>query len=293
MTNQVRPEPGIYYDVPAEEYFSWDCFHSSMVSATLKSARHLKHHLESDKKTKPMIIGSITDAILLDPAELEKFSVLPETYNRKDGKEMPWNMLSHSCQADYQLILDAGMTPVKQSEMDMGKAIAGGVFLNPTAAGLLEGSKRQVSLVWEDSETGVLCCARIDIQAKEDNADLKTTRDAEKGAFARQATNLGYHVQAAFYTDGWAHLAKCEPLPWHWIAAENTPPHCCAVYTLDNEGIEAGRLRYRTALHRYKDYRESDPDFKRGFSDFAEEITISHWGINEAFNNAEDANVGI
>ena len=292
MNKTTTPEPGIYYDIPAEDYFSWDCFHQSLIPAIMKSARHLKHAKENDQKTKPMILGSLVDGLLLDPKELDNYKQLSETYINK-GEEKPWNANSKDCKAELKEIIDAGKTPIKKKEMDKAEQICDGVMREEEAAQFIKDSKKQVCIVWDDPETGVRCKARIDLQTPSVIGDLKTSRCAEKFTFARDIVNMGYHTQAALYSGGWAVLNSDKILPWKWVVVENEAPFCAAVYELGESSLEAGRARYRIALAKYKDYMENDPELRRGYSELTEPIEVPPWEINKAYDAAEEADIGI
>lgn len=293
MNKTTMPEPGIYYDVSAEDYFSWNCFHKSWVSATLKSPKHLKLKMEEDKKTEPMIIGSLVDALVLDAPERDNFEILPDTYINAKDKEMPFTMRSNSCKKMHQDIIDKGMMPITNEQFKKAQTIRDGIFENPVAAEWIKSMKKQVAIVWDDPETGIRCKARLDGQMQGFIADLKTSRDASPFSFARDAARLGYHTQAGMYIDGWKQLNPGANPKWNFIVVENEAPYCCAVYELDEESIDAGRIRYRMALAKYEDYMESDPGLTRGYSIFVEPIRVPEWEINSAYKDAEDSDVGI
>jgi exodeoxyribonuclease VIII len=82
--------------------------------------------------------------------------------------------------------------------------------------------------------------------------DLKTCTDASPDGFGRDAYNLGYLLQAAFYLDGY-HLATGNNLKrFMFIAMEKSAPYITAVYELTPEQIEMGRQQYLAALQTYK-----------------------------------------
>lgn len=287
-------EPGIYIGLTAAEYFAIPAFHKSWYSATMKSAKHLKHEMETDIKTGAKVLGSLVDALILEPSELEDFPVLPATYTNSKGKEMPFNMRSTSCKETYQAMIDAGQTPIKAEQLAEARAIRDGVMDNTAAEKLLDDSQKQVAIVWEDAETGILCKGRIDAQTPKALIDLKTTRSALLWPFSGDVVKFGYHVQAAMYLDGWTALNGGDAeLDWYFITVENVAPYCCAVYHLDPESIQAGRIRYKMALQRYKGYLEDDPEFLRGYSDFIEPLKIPTWEIEKAFTEGDNNEISI
>jgi hypothetical protein len=278
-------KPGIYYNMPAEDYFKIPAFSKSQIHATMKSARHLKHYLEtqhepSDAKT----LGSFVDAMILEPSEINNFAVNPEGIDRrtKAGKEA------------YAVFLEEseGKEIITQSMYDYAQFIAKSVKEHKAAINLIEG-KKQVAVVWIDEATGVLCKGRYDVLNKGNITDLKTTRDASIKAFSRDLVNYGYHQQAAMYLDAWAALNGGEVLKWNFVCVENKAPYCTAVYELDEEAIECGRIRYHIALKRYARYLKDDPDFLQGYSMCIEPISIPSWEIELAFKEGDENDIGI
>ena len=52
--NPIVPEPGIYHNVPYDEYEQWNAFRKSMIKSTLKSGKHLESFI-NNKKTSPSL----------------------------------------------------------------------------------------------------------------------------------------------------------------------------------------------------------------------------------------------
>lgn len=288
----MNPQTGLFPDIPFEHYKQWDCWHKSIYTATMRSARHLKLEKETEKpQTDSMLLGSLTDALLLEPKELAKYSVLPETYtDAKTGQEKPWNLRANVCKEIYAEMCASG-TPIKADVFDTATNISAAVRAHKMASKLIEGDT-QLSMVWEDPETHVLCKGRIDINHSEALVDLKTTKDASPAEFARDAYNFGYHVQAALYVDGYR-IITGEERKFYFIAVENKAPFGCAVYEIGQESLDAGRIQYRLALHKYKSYLDNDPSLAKGYSDFVEPLEIPYWAVKQSMDAAEEAEIGI
>lgn len=277
----VKPEPGIYYGVPEEEYFSWECFSKSMIPATLRSARHLKAYLEGEKTSDPMRLGSLVDALLLEPKALEKYCVLSDTYINSKGEEKPWNANSKDCKAEMEAIINENKIPVKSKFMEQADIIKLAVLQHDIAARIINGSQKQVAMVWVDEDTGILCKGRIDCLLPESIADLKTTQNAYETQFSRDMFNFGYHQQAAFYKDGYAALNKGKFMPFHIIAAETSEPYGVAVYEVCEDSIEAGQHSYKIALNRYSEYLKEDPELTQGYPQTIQPIDIPAWAFKK------------
>ncbi|MBU2249185.1 MAG: PD-(D/E)XK nuclease-like domain-containing protein, partial [Gammaproteobacteria bacterium] len=149
-----------------------------------------------------------------------------------------------------------------------------------TAAAILEGCKTQVTVIWTDPETGILCKGRFDIFKPDRFADLKVTDNPHPGAFSKVAGNLKYHVQAAIYHDGFFCATEGAypqewKIPFSFIAAEAGPPHDVVTYDMQEESLDAGRVIYRDALQKYADCKAVNQ--WPGYSDFAEPLDIPQW----------------
>lgn len=82
--------------------------------------------------------------------------------------------------------------------------------------------------------------------------DQKKTRDCTPAGFGKQAADLGYHIQAAFYLDAIQSLG--EPVEqFTWITVEDFEPYLVAKYyaTIDSPEIEDGRNQYRSLMLSY------------------------------------------
>ena len=104
---------------------------------------------------------------------------------------------------------------------------------------------------WQDKDTGVECRGRVDYLAETGaglvNVDYKTTTDASPRKFARSAADFRYHMQAAAYEDGLAHLTG-DRVPCVLIAQEKEPPYLVGVYRFQDWDVDRGLDLWRDAL---------------------------------------------
>ncbi|MAH29385.1 MAG: hypothetical protein CL959_01720 [Euryarchaeota archaeon] len=114
----------------------------------------------------------------------------------------------------------------------------------------------EVSLYVDPSEEsfGLPLKGRLDRLERTSNGwmilDLKTTDDASASAFQRKSFQMGYHIQAAFYTDLVAKVFGCDPadVDFMFCAIERKRPHGIGLYKASDELISAGRQKYQKAL---------------------------------------------
>lgn len=133
-----------------------------------------------------------------------------------------------------------------------GKAIAGmsrALREHPLASQLLSGGQAELTVRWTDAESGLICKARADyyVQRLDACIDLKTTEDARLHTFRQSVARYRYHVQQAFYSDGFATVGA--PLKhFIFIAIEKVAPYAIAVYVLDPEALAKGIAATRRNL---------------------------------------------
>jgi hypothetical protein len=185
-------------------------------------------------------------------------------------------------------------------------AIAAAVRADAAAAKYLAGGKSEATVLWTHTapDVGHLkgysldCKSRIDFVATCGAlVDLKTTRDASPDGFGRECWRLGYHAQAAFYSDAFA-AATGSRLPYVLVAVEAEAPYAVTVYRVPEVVIEAGREHYRALLDRLWICRSENR--WPAYADGELELTLPSWaidaddedvsGLDLDFHNNEDAN---
>ena len=88
--------------------------------------------------------------------------------------------------------------------------------------------------------------------------DLKTTRDASPDGFAKSVAQYRYHVQAAFYSDGYKAAFGEAPRGFVFIAVETEPPYLVAVYVASETMTSRGRIEYQTDLDTFRECLATD-----------------------------------
>ena len=142
--------------------------------------------------------------------------------------------------------------------MDQALGIRDAVHRNRDAHRLLTGGRSEETITWMDP-SGIQCKARLDYVRPDGVVELKSTRDIGEREFIKQACQLLYHGQGAFYHDGAAESRATVPIEYPYIiAVEKEPPHDCGVYQLTPEWMEAGRGLYQHLLQQYSDCLAAD-----------------------------------
>ena len=279
-------KPGIYQNLPFNDYLKIDAFSSSMIGPILRSPKHLQQYLADGVTSSQITTGSLVDCLLLEPDKFaEYFQMTPEYYVNAKKDQKPWDLRSSTCREMKKQIEATGRELVSVQDMDVANKIKDEILAHKTARELLIDAQTQVSMVWEDPETGILCKGRIDIKNEDSIGDLKTTFDASPGAFSRHVYKFNYHCQAALYIAGWAALNAGEMLPYNFIVGETNPPYTAATYVLGEDSLMAGEYVYKEALKRYQDYKESDVVL--GYSEFLEPVDIPLWASAKILEQGE------
>jgi hypothetical protein len=145
--------------------------------------------------------------------------------------------------------------PVLVGDYVRAKAAARAVRNHPDAGPLFTGGAPEVSILWEDPETGVRCRGRLDYwhQGPGVVVDLKTTgRTASPRALPRMAADLGWHTQAAHYLAGLDALTgRRADLRFVHVLVEVDEPHLVSVVELDADYLAIGADDVRLAIDTY------------------------------------------
>ena len=239
------PDPGVYYDVPAEQYHRWDAMSNSwlkhIADASLKHFKYAREHPPG--QTDAMLRGTVLHALCLEPLDFAaRFALEPEVDKRtKLGRERLAQFADEV----------GGRTVISQSLYDSCRPMARALMAHPIARELLADGTPEVSVVWDDADTGIRCKARYDYLLPPMLGDVKSTKSAEPFQFSRACNTYGYHRQGAFYLDG-ARAVGLDVDMFAFAAVEVAPPHDVIVYAADKPMLLAGRAQYKRALFMYK-----------------------------------------
>lgn len=255
------PDPGIYYDVKAEDYFAWDAVSNSRLGLMSRSPMHYKHGF--GESTPAMRLGSLVHSGVLEPLSIAKRYVFMPDYSNHPGNTTASGDRSFSSSTKFvkqmqeqfrTLNFDKEIIDEADYNTMIGMAFA--LEANNAARGLLRDLIAEVSIVWVDDKTGLTCKARVDGLKVDDGKliDLKTTEDCSQ--FERAIGKYGYHRQMAFYTRG---LAACgiDAEPWI-VAVEKKAPFGCRTAPMDVASLAEGRKECDRLLGLVSECQESN-----------------------------------
>jgi len=294
MPETECPKPGIYFDVPFDVYSAWLAFRKSDASDLLRSPMHWLWTQNHRKQTPAMTMGSMIDSLVCESqAEFDaQFAVRPDTYKSEVTKgrgeakatttiEKPWTMNSNTCKGIAEKLRASGMAIVSTGDVLTAKGAAAALKAHPLMAQWLKVGRTQVSMVWVDAKTGVLCKGRMDLLVNESDlliVDLKGTVDADRGPFRRTMTNFKYHIQGGLYQDGFASLTGGLYPAFYLAAVEMGGPHGCAVYPIGPDSLGTGLVEARKAMLVWREIQRTGKYL--GYPVVQEELDILPYAID-------------
>jgi hypothetical protein len=168
----------------------------------------------------------------------------------------------------------AGHVPILHHEYAEAEACAASVKANLDAGPLFDSGRAEVSLIWDDEQTGVKMRGRLDWIRTDPKyprvvgVDLKTAASADPETFARTAASYGYAQQQAQYEDAISATGLSDDPEFLFVVVEKSPPYLVSVIKLDPEAVRTARAMNRKAALIYKRCMETNtwPGYGPGVS---------------------------
>ncbi len=251
-------EPGIYYGISNENYHAGPGVSKSQLDDIADTpALYLwrKNAPVDTTKTKTLDLGTAFHCRVLEPEEFSnRFIVAPE-FNRRTtaGKEEEKAFLMECA--------STGKTVITAEEGRKIELMYQSVMALPLGQWLVESAGyAESSIYWEDPETGILCRCRPDKIIPEFHwiMDVKTTADIQR--FKTAYYDYRYHVQDAFYSDGYE--AQFGVLPTFVFLVASTTVECgrypVEIFMMGEEAKLAGQQEYHRNLRTLADCLNTD-----------------------------------
>ncbi len=249
-------KPGVFQGIPFDEYASWPAANHSVLAHFRKTPAHARYAMEHPPESKAMALGYLVHLATLEPEVYKRDVVVaPKLDKRTKAGKADWARFEK--EAESKIIAGA-------EDAECASEILKNIDAHPVARELLraEGSE-ELSLVWTDEATGVLCKGRIDrLTTLNDQpivVDVKTVGEpASTHAFQGTVMRFDYHGQAAHYLLGLHALMPDAPIPkFAWVACETKGPYAVRVFEADDEALAIGAENMAKALGQFKECRES------------------------------------
>ena len=275
--------PGFHPDLPFPDYLAFERLSPSGAKLLARSPAHYRYLRDHPPTETPALrIGKAVHALALEgrAAFDLAFAVEPKADGRtKEGKAIKAAFAESA----------EGKTIITATEAELIEGMAAGILSHPLAPALIEGGTPELSMIWDDPETGAPCKGRLDLARLEAGAilDLKSTLDASPAAFARAVLNYGYATQAAAYLSGAAALGA-DVRDFIILAVEKVPPFAVGIYRLPDAALELGRRRWAEACALYVACLESGR--WPGYPATIQELALPNWAMSELYESTDETN---
>ena len=265
-------KPGIYDDLPADQYHADPAYSFSAIKQAMRSPAHLKAWLTAPPEQTPaMRIGTLTHLAVLQPDLFGSTTAVAPIVDRrtKEGKSI-WEQFQAQ---------NTGKEIITNDEREQLTAMRDSVRIHPAASALLGEGTAEVSVFNQCVETGLPLKARMDWVRDNAIVDLKTTEDASPAGFAKSVSNYRYDLQAAHYRR-MLRLQGRGDLPFMLIAVEKEAPFAVAVYRLDEGDLTLADMQMQQQLRAIASCCEfnSWPAYSRE----VETLTLPKWHNQKA-----------
>lgn len=275
---------GVLYDQPFDDYHASPAVSHHGLSDFARSpfhyhALHLNPQRPPEQDEAKYRAGRLAHCLVLEPEHFaSRYAVGPVD----DRRLAAWKA--------WEAKVPAGVETIKPSEHEIAQCQALALRSIPEVARLLDGPS-EVSVFWHDPATDVYCRARPDKVHRLGNGrvillDVKTCRSAKPDEFARQAASLGYHRQAAHYTDGYQAATGDEVLGVVFACVEGGWPFAACAVMFDDASIAAGRHDNAALLARFAECQRKD-EWPGYVPSGVEIISLPRWAAQQPTENDE------
>lgn len=254
------PTIGTHAGIPNAEYHAdlTAVSASPLVTLHRHSPAHMVAERDEPKDSRPLVAGSAMHAILSGDFEEDGFEALPP------GKT--------GASKEAKAITAAGGQWLTAKEHDQADGCAEAIASHKRAMQLCSGGSQEVSVVWQDEASGLLCKCRPDVWREDIGLviDYKSIgRRVSPKAAASAIFDYGYHIKAAHY------LAGTGAKTFLWIFVEKAKPHGVRMFTASAEMLAVGEAYRREALYTWAHCKERGE--WPGYSETIEDIDLPRW----------------
>jgi len=265
--------PGLHRDIPSSVYHERIAGYASKSALDLvrRSPAHYKAWLDGheEEPTPALVFGSAFHCALLEPKIYASSYVTQPDFG--DCRKT-----ANRDRRDAWRAENAGKIILPGDDAEAIVSMVASVRRHPLAGRMITDGDPELTVVWDDPETGLRCKGRADYYVRQHGmlVDVKTALNASASEFRRSVANLAYHVQDAFYRTGFASVGA--PVQhFVFVAVEKELPYAVAIYALDVAGVAKGHAQVREDLQTLARCTESNtwPAYPAGIQD----ISLPAW----------------
>jgi hypothetical protein len=241
----LDPTPKLL-DMPAEEYFADHSRVSNSMLSTFRKSRRLYQGQYvtgqfPHETSGTLDFGKAAHALTLESSVI--YVRIPRAVLNEQGhkKGKPWKEFEAA---------HPGQILLKPDEVDDLQRMVDALQSHPLARDMLEApGRREVVVHWTDEPTGVDRKARLDMLEESFIyiADMKGTGIIKPDDWAWHCWRMGYHRQAATYSDPIEQISKKTPT-FYFVAVLTEPPYTVEIFELTDLYLQIGRDENTAAL---------------------------------------------
>lgn len=251
--------------LPRDVYDQIDRNNFSTLKRMRKSPAHYRHFKAIPPEDTPAKrLGRCSHLAVLEP-DLFASSVAVWEGAVRRGKEWEAFQAKH-----------VGKELITVDEHQQCLDIRDAVHRHEVARRYLTGGRSELTALWSIGE--LRCKGRLDYVNGVGIADLKTTKDASPDGFQLESHRYGYHVQAAWYSDG-HRIVSGSVKPYFIAAVESEPPHVVQIYRVPEHILAVGRREYMRWVDRLTFCAAQD--WWPGYAEDELDLTLPRWVVPE------------
>lgn len=231
---------GIDPRMPWDQYLATQGLSITRLKELKRSPLHYRYRLTHQKESRPLSLGRAAHCAVLEPDRYERDHAV-WTRRTDSGNLAPRNGKHwEAFRAENE-----GRSIITEDENDEALGMQEAIRADADAMRYLAHGFPEVTMRWP--LFGRQAKGRADwhtfIESTPAVVGLKSAIDCRLFQFSSAAARFGYHLQWAYYHDGYETITRIAPRMVE-IVVESKPPHAVVVYQIPNEIILQGRDEY-------------------------------------------------
>jgi exodeoxyribonuclease VIII len=272
MSNETTSKPEMRPGLTFDEYCAIDAVNVTKLLSYLDQSPEeaLWEQVHQKGDTAATTKGHAAHAALLEPEAFERdYAACPKFGRKKADLD-----LKAKWEAEH-----ANSVQVSDAAYNEAIAIRDSILKNPDVNEFFTGKgQNEVTVVWTDEETRLLCKARIDritfYHGYPTVLDLKTASDIDVDGIHYAVMKYHYHIRLASYVAAMNALKPANYLPAIvWV--KNTPPYTARATQFDEPEMKEGLAGYRHLLTRHAECAKAN--YWPGYKGAPEVIEFKPW----------------
>lgn len=239
--------PSIQPRVAWDDYLAIPGLSITRLKELRRSPLHYRHRLLHPKETPALVLGRAAHCAVLEPDRYLRDHAVWSRRTASGNLGPRTGQHWEAFKAQH-----AGADIITEDQHIEALAIQAAVRGNPDAMRFLATGDAEVTMRWRWSEHA--CKGRLDWLTEIDGrpwlVGLKSARDCRPFQFSRQAANLGYHLQWAWYYDGYKAITGHTAPGVVEIVVEAEAPHAVVVYEIPDEVLQQGYDEFNELLEK-------------------------------------------